>query len=76
MRVSLLTVIGAALIVLGIVAFAYRGIPYISSETISEAASLPAGFDRRRTVAMSPLMIGLVFVSGAVLLAVGSARSS
>jgi hypothetical protein len=76
MRVNLLTFIGAALIVLGIVGFAYRGIPYHGKETITDAASLRTSLDRRKLIPMSPLVIGLIFASGAVSLAVGSAKSS
>jgi hypothetical protein len=47
---SIITLVGAALIVFGIVTFAYRG--------------------------MSPLLIGLVLMGGAVLVGVGSTKSS
>ena len=76
MRVNLLTLVGAALIVLGFVAFTYRGIPYRSTATATDAASLRTRSDSRKVVPMSPLVVGLVFVGGAVLLAAGSARSS
>ena len=67
MRITLITLVGIALIVLSIVAFAYRGIPYTSS--------LPASVDTTKTIPMSPLLIGLALVSGAALIAVGSRKS-
>ena len=76
MRADFLTVIGATLIICGIVAFTYRGIPYGSNETVTAAPTLSVSVDRRKTIPMSPLLIGLVFVAGATLLAVGSAKSS
>ena len=43
MRISpIITFVGIALIVLGIVAFAYHGIPYTSREKVIEVGSLQA----------------------------------
>ena len=76
MRINLITLVGVALIVLGIVAFTYRGIPYRSREKIVDAGSLPTNANTRKIIPMSPLLIGLVIVGGAALLAVGSKKSS
>ena len=76
MRINLLTLVGAALIVFGIVTFAYRGIPYRSGEKIVDVASLRTSVNSRKIIPMSPLLIGLVLVGGAALVAVGSTRSS
>jgi hypothetical protein len=75
MRVNPITLVGAALIVLGIVAFTYRGIPYTSREKVVDVGSLQTNADTRKTIPMSPLAIGLVLVGGAVLVAVGSMKS-
>jgi len=74
MRVNLLTLVGAALIVLGIVAFAYRGIPYRSGQKVVDAASLRTSVSSRKIIPMSPLWIGLALVGGAALVAVGSTK--
>jgi hypothetical protein len=71
-----LTLVGIALIVLSIVAFAYHGIPYVSREKIIDVGSLQASVDTQKTIPMSPLLIGLALVSGAALVAVGSRKSS
>ena len=71
-----LTLVGIALIVLSIVAFAYRGIPYVSREKIIDVGSLQTSVDTQKTIPMSPLLIGLALVSGAALVAVGSRKSS
>ena len=76
MRINLITLVGVALVVLGIVAFTYRGIPYRSREKIVDVRSLPTNANTRKIIPMSPLLIGLVIVGGAALLAVGSKKSS
>jgi hypothetical protein len=70
-----MTLFGIALIVLSIVTFAYRGIPYTSREKIIDGDSLKASVDTQKVIPMSPLLIGLALVSGAVLIAVGSKES-
>ncbi len=71
----IITLAGTALIVLGIVAFAYRGIPYRSGEKVIDVASLRTSVNSRKIIPMSPLLIGLAFVGGGALIAVGSAKS-
>ncbi len=71
----IITLAGTALIVLGIVAFAYRGIPYRSGEKVIDVASLRTSVNSRKIIPMSPLLIGLAFVGGGALVAVGSAKS-
>jgi hypothetical protein len=76
MRINLITLVGVALIVLGIVAFTYRGIPYRSREKVIDVGSLRTNTNPRKIISMSPLLIGLVIVGGAALLAVGSKKFS
>jgi len=76
MRITLITLVGIALIVLSIVAFAYRGIPYTNREKVIDSGPLKASVDTKKTIPMSPLLIGLALVSGAALVAVGSMKSS
>jgi uncharacterized membrane protein YidH (DUF202 family) len=73
-RVNLITLVGVTLIVLGIVAFTYRGIPYRSREKVIDAGSSRTNVSVRKIIPMSPLSIGFVLVGGAVLIAVGSAK--
>ena len=75
MRSSAITLVGIALIVLGIVAFAYRA-PYTNREKVIDSGPLKASVDTKKTIPMSPLLIGLALVSGAALVAVGSMKSS
>ncbi len=76
MRINFITLVGIALIVLGIVAFAYRGLPYTSREKIIDIGSVQTSVDTRKTIPMSPLLIGLALLGGAALVAVGSKQSS
>ena len=75
MRIMLMKFFGIALVVLSIVAFAYRGIPYISREKVIDSDPLKATVDSQKVIPMSPLLIGLALVSGAVLIGVGSKKS-
>ena len=75
MRIGPMTLFGIALIVLSIVTFAYRGIPYTSREKIIDGDSVKASVDTQKVIPMSPLLIGLALVSGAVLITVGSKES-
>lgn len=73
---SIITLAGAALIVLGIVAFAYRGIPYRSAEKAIDVASVSTSVNSRRIIPMSPLLIGLMLMGGAALVGVGATKAS
>jgi hypothetical protein len=75
MRIMLMSFFGIALVVLSIVAFAYRGIPYTSREKVIDSDPIKATVDSQKVIPMSPLLIGLALVSGAVLIGVGSKKS-
>ncbi len=74
MRIMLMQFFGIALVVLGIVAFAYRGIPYTSRGKAIDSDPLIATVDSQKVIPMSPLLIGLALVSGAALIRVGVLR--
>ena len=68
--------VGIALIVLGVVAFAYKGITYTSREKVIDVGPLQATVDTKKTIPLSPLLGGLVLVGGIVLVVVGTKKSS
>jgi uncharacterized membrane protein len=68
--------VGIALIVLGIVAFAYQGITYTSREKIIDVGPIQATADTQKTIPLSPLLGGLVLVGGIALVVVGAKTSS
>ena len=75
MDIKPLTLVGIALIVLGIVAFAYQGITYTSREKIIDIGPIQATADTQKTIPLSPLLGGLAFVGGIVLVVVGAKKS-
>ena len=76
MGIKSITLVGIALILLGIVAFAYQGISYTSREKIIDVGPLQASVDTKKTIPLSPLLGGLVLVGGIVLVVVGAKKSS
>jgi uncharacterized membrane protein len=76
MGIKSITLVGVALILLGIVAFAYQGITYTSREKIIDVGPLQASVDTKKTIPLSPLLGGLVLVGGIVLVVVGTKKSS
>jgi uncharacterized membrane protein len=76
MGIKSITLVGVALILLGIVAFAYQGISYTSREKIIDVGPLQASVDTKKTIPLSPLLGGLVLVGGIVLVVVGTKKSS
>ena len=76
MRINPITLVGIALILLGIVALAYQGITYTSREKVIDVGPLQASVDTKKTIPLSPLLGGLVLVGGIVLVVVGTKKSS
>jgi uncharacterized membrane protein len=75
MRINPITLVGIALIVLGIVAFAYQGITYTSREKIIDIGPFQATADTEKTIPLSPLLGGLALVGGIVLVVVGAKKA-
>lgn len=75
MRMNPITLVGIALIVLGIVAFAYKGINYTSRETVLDIGPIKATADTQKTIPLSPLLGGLALVGGIVLVVLGTKQS-
>ena len=75
MGMKQITLVGIALIVLGIVAFAYQGITYTSREKIIDIGPIQATADTQKTIPLSPLFGGLVLAGGIVLVIVGAKKS-
>jgi uncharacterized membrane protein len=75
-RYNPITFVGIALIVLGIVAFAYKGITYTSREKVIDVGPIHATADTQKTIPLSPLLGGLALVGGIVLVVVGARKSA
>ena len=69
-----ITIVGIILIILGVVALAYQGISYTTSEKIVDLGPLQVEAKKERTIPLPPLLGGLALVGGIVLLIAGSRR--
>lgn len=76
MGIKPITLVGIALILLGIVAFAYQGISYTSREKVIDIGPLQASVDTKKTIPLPPILGGLVLAGGIVLVVVGAKKSS
>jgi hypothetical protein len=69
------SVIGIALILLGIVALAYQGITYTKREKVIDLGPIEATKETRETIPLPPVLGALALVGGVVLVATASRRS-
>ena len=69
-----MTIAGAVLIVLGVVALIYQGITYTSRETVIDIGPLHATADQQKTLPLPPVL-GALAVAGGVALLFAGARS-
>jgi drug/metabolite transporter (DMT)-like permease len=70
-----ISILGVALIVLGVVALIYQSITYTSRETVIDIGPIHATADREKTLPLSPVL-GVVAVAGGVVLLVAGMRKS
>ena len=68
------TMIGIALIILGVVALAYQGITYTRQEKVIDLGPLKATVEKTETIPLPPLLGGLALAGGIVLLIVGARK--
>jgi len=66
------TIVGLALIILGVVTFAYQGITYTTPEKIIDLGPVQATVETTKTIPLTPLFGGLALVGGIVLLVAGA----
>ncbi len=69
-----LAFIGIALIVLGVIAFTYRGITYTTREKVLEVGPITATKDTKRTIPIPPVLGGLALAGGVILLVAGARK--
>jgi uncharacterized membrane protein HdeD (DUF308 family) len=67
-------ILGVILIVLGIVALAYQGITYTTSEKVVDLGPLKVEAQRERTLPLPPLVGAAAVIGGVILIAVSSRR--
>ena len=69
------TILGIALIILGVVAFAYQGITYTTRENVIDVGPLHVTSEKQETIPLTPIVGGLALIGGIVLLIGGSRRA-
>ena len=68
-------VVGIALIVIGIVALAYGGFSFTTTEKVAEIGPLKVEKEKTRSVPLPPILGGAAVVAGVVLVAAGTRRA-
>ena len=68
-----ITLLGIALIVLGLAALAYQGFTYTTRETVIDIGPNKATADREKTIPLPPIL-GIVAVAGGVALMIAGSR--
>ena len=69
-----IVLIGIALIILGVVAFAYQGITYTSRKKIIDIGPIQATAKTEKTIPLSPLLGGFALAGGIVLVIIGTKK--
>jgi hypothetical protein len=69
-----LMLVGIILIVLGVVALAYRGITYTTQEEVAKIGPLEAKVEREKTIPLPPVLGGLALATGVVLVVLGARK--
>lgn len=68
------TVIGAVLIVLGVLALAFQGFSYVTREEVVDLGPVGVTAERRETVPLPPILGIGALAAGVVLVVAGSRR--
>ena len=74
MAVRTTTILGIALIVLGVVTFAYQGISYTTREKIIDLGPVEATVEKTKTIPLPPIVGALALIGGIVLLVAGGRK--
>lgn len=69
-----LMLVGILLIVIGVIALAYGGFSFTTSEKVAEVGPLKIEKDKTRSVPLPPVLGGLALVGGIVLVVVGARK--
>lgn len=69
------TLVGIALIILGVLALAYQGITYTTREKVIDLGPLQASVDKKKSIPLPPIVGAVALAGGVVLVIVGARRS-
>ncbi len=71
-----ITMIGIALLILGVLALAYQGINYTSREKVLDIGPLQATAERQKRIPIPPVIGGLALAGGIALLIAGARQKA
>jgi hypothetical protein len=71
---KLVTLVGVALIALGVFALVYQGITYTTREKVIDVGPLKATVDKEKSIPLPPIAGVLAIAGGVVLVIVGGRR--
>ena len=69
-------IIGVILIVIGVLALIFQGIPYTREREVVDIGPIEATAEREETIPISPIVGGILLVAGVALVIAGSRRTS
>jgi uncharacterized membrane protein HdeD (DUF308 family) len=69
------TLVGVALIILGVLALAYQGITYTTREKVIDLGPLKASVDKEKSIPLPPIVGAVALAGGVVLVIVGVRKS-
>ena len=67
-----LTIVGIVLIIIGVVALAYQGISYTTTEKVVDIGPLKVEAKKEKTIPLPPILGGVAVAAGVVLLIAGA----
>lgn len=71
-----ISLLGIALVVLGVLALVYQGFSYTRTKNVLDIGPIHATADTHEHVPLPPIVGGLALLSGAILIAMGAKQKS
>ncbi len=69
-----ITLVGIALIILGVIVLSYHGITYTTHEKVFQVGPLEATQKKEKTIPLPPVVIGVALAAGIVLVVTGGRK--
>ena len=69
-----LTIVGIVLLIIGVVALAYQGISYTTTEKVVDLGPLKVEAKKERTIPLPPVLGGVAVAAGVILMIAGARR--
>jgi hypothetical protein len=69
-----MTLVGAVLIILGVLALAYQGITYTTREKVIDLGPIKATVDKEKNIPLPPILGALALAGGVILVFMGARK--